>query len=424
MKVFLRILSVLLFNFTLNSLSPIYGQNTTALAADCCGTNVVSAEAMCGADSNFETYNFSEDFDSGGEAGGTGEAINMTNILGLTWEYSGTDPGVAGGGTSHAFNAQTAGTEELTIIFDVDHDNPIFEFGGFESATSLTITDCEGMPVTITKLGGNMDLMAGAYTDGVTLAIQVSGTHSCLKFTTDMSGNFPDAWNIQAKTCVPDVAPPVLPECVTCPTGTSYKLISLQNYDGTSHMGDIELNGVIYGSFEVLDGDTGQPGELDRNVDTKGTQFGGWDTDGGTLLMRLDFCDDLAVEQLDIRNLEVESQVTIGTSLSGSDPIGLTLTTCSDPSGRMTAVGNMVTTGGAGCGANPNGSYTIGSAVSTLYFKYHNPPGGCTGDYVGFRVGTCAPDLANAIPTCPLTLVTVTNDMADVIANGVTAALL
>ena len=200
------------------------------------------------------------------------------------------------------------------------------------------------------------------------------------------------------------------PTCAgtTCPANSTFDYISLDQ-DGTNGagfpMGTVTLDGVKLGTYEFLFSD------LDVSEDGNGTTFGGWDNDGGTMLIRLDFCDPLTIQELDIRNLEVESQVSIGTTISGSGAAavlgGQTLTICDDPSGRM-GVGpapNEVITDGPGCGANPNGTYTVGTnPVTTLYFKYHNPPGGCRGDYIGFRIGVCNETPPMALPTCPLAL--------------------
>ncbi len=223
-----------------------------------------------------------------------------------------------------------------------------------------------------------------------------------------------------------DFCTPV-PPCATCPGGTDYAFIRLTNGTGSGPgaTGDVELDGVVFGSFTVLASD------LDVNEDISGTQFGGFDNDGGTYLLEIEFCEEITVEELYIRNLEVESEVSIGTMASAMDATanlsGLTLTQC-DGSTRMgvdpnPANGemNFVKTDGPGCGANPNGVYTVGgTAVSTLYFKYHNPPGGCSYDYVGFKVGTCVAPDPDVVPSCPLSLVTVTTDPDDVLANGIT----
>jgi|GEM_PF-3507896 len=234
--------------------------------------------------------------------------------------------------------------------------------------------------------------------------------------------------------CIPDECT-VTPTCAStvCEPGTEFEYINLDQ-DGTNAagfpMGNIEMDNIRIGSYEFVFSD------LDINEDGRGTTFGGWDNDGGTMLLRLDFCDELLIQELDIRNLEVGSEVSVGTMASTMDAAsvlsGLTLSTCDDPSGRMSlndGADNLVITDGPGCGANPNATYNVaGGAVSTLWFKYHNPPSDgtfpsrCRGDYVGFKIGACVAPVEDVIPSCPLSLVTITMDPDDVVANGVTNA--
>ncbi|MEM9821306.1 MAG: T9SS type A sorting domain-containing protein [Bacteroidota bacterium] len=217
------------------------------------------------------------------------------------------------------------------------------------------------------------------------------------------------------------------PPCNDCPTGSEYTLINLRNGSDTDgdglDEGQIYIDGVCIGDFDVVFSD------LDVNEDVSGTQFGGFDNDGGVYVLRLDFCDPMSINQLDIRNLEVESQVSVGTTIMGTPAAGmpttlsgLTLTQCAG-SPRMAVndgLPNLVIADGPGCGANPNGSYTLGGAsVSTLYFQYYNPAGGCSYDYVGFKLGTCYIPSPMEIPVCPLEVVRVSCDMNDVIANGI-----
>jgi len=171
-------------------------------------------------------------------------------------------------------------------------------------------------------------------------------------------------------------------------------------------IGVVELNGTKIGTYEFLFSD------LDISTDGNGTTFGGFDNDGGTMLLSMEFCEPLTIGELDVVNLEVESMVSLGTTVSGVGAAavvsGLTLTHC-DGSDRMDADditgGSTITTAGPGCGANPNATYTVApAAVSTLVFKYTNPEGGCSFDYVGFRIGACTQDLGEALPECPLTL--------------------
>ena len=216
------------------------------------------------------------------------------------------------------------------------------------------------------------------------------------------------------------------PPCTACPAGSEYSLISLSggsdnDGDGLDE-GEIFLNGVCIGAFDVVFSD------LDLREDVSGTTFGGADGDGGVYLLELDFCEPQTINQLDIRGLEVMSQVSVGTSFTGTPAAGapatlagLDLTHC-DGSLRMLPEDppvNQVITDGPGCLANPNASYEIGAtSVSTLYFQYHNPPGGCTRDYVGFRLGICYEPPPMATPICPVEVVTVTCDTDQVIADG------
>lgn len=386
----------------------------------------------CAGSDCWDWFNWSTVQDGGGNnIGGDGiaEDTDCGNSIGATVEYTGPDSTPDFTGTLVGANTTDGTTPDVwTFNFDQALTNPVFDVNSLENDTQMCFTDCLGNPLTITILGTSLDPgPSGAHcvTSGTNF-IQVTGTYDCIVVTGTVPDN--DPYTLGVGTCLAFDPPPPTPPCISCPMGTDYELVSLDQ-TGTNPStgfptGNIEINNVCIGSYEFLFSD------LDVNEDGNGTQFGGWDIDGGTMLLQLDFCDPLIIQQLDIRNLEVESEVSVGTTLSGSGATavlgGQTLTVCSDPSGRMGVEANpdngemnFVKTDGPGCSANPNGSYTFGTnPVTTLYFKYHNPPGGCTGDYVGFRLGTCYTPPPMAAPVCPVEIVQVTCDMQDVIANG------
>ncbi len=380
-------------------------------------------------------FSFTELFDNSpgdGSAAATAEACNGTNCISAEIEYSGGEDGVDLVGTLFGNGIDDPGTgpDVFILSFGTDLTDPVVDINSIEGDGLVLIEDMSsGVPTTITtqiQYTGSLIPLGGGWTGSAPNTnrsgeVQIVGTFSSIQITVT-TGPDADAYDIGIGTCISDIPVPPLPACAMCTGSDTYKFIKLTNKSGTGTgaTADIELNDVLIGTATVLFSD------LDINEDLSGTQFGGYDNDGGTYLLELEFCQPINVEELDIRNLEVESQVSVGTATTTMDASavlsGLTLTQCAG-STRM-GVGpavNEVITDGPGCSANPNGTYTIGgAAVSTIYFKYHNPPGGCTGDYVGFRIGTCVPDLAPAIPACPLTLVTVTTDMADVLLNGVT----
>jgi len=418
-----------------------YGQVTGALPTDGSVGTLLSAvsntEAAC-TDGDFDPFNFTEDGDTGGQAFGTGVAQNTAgdpdHFIDLSWEYTGSDMNVAGGGTSIGVGNQDGTTpDNFVFAFDEPLTNPVFAIGGIGQGGVLTFTDCEGgahnvVLVDATQQGGmdELSVASGVVTkvgtgDGSGL-VQIIGVVNCVAIEvvdTDMNAN---PYTIGIGTCVSEMVPDPLPACADC-NADRFQYISMKNKvgSGTGATADIFLDGVKVGDANVLFSD------LDINEDLSGTQFGGFDNDGGAYVLELTFCEPISIEELDIRNLEVESEVSIGTTITGTGATatlgGLALTQCSGSS-RMSlndGAPNLIITDGPGCGANPNATYTVDvGMVSTLYFKYVNPAGGCSFDYVGFKIGTCVPEpAAPAIPECPLTLVTVTTD-SDV-AEGTTA---
>ena len=204
------------------------------------------------------------------------------------------------------------------------------------------------------------------------------------------------------------------PPCTDCPANTTYNYINLSGYDNATGMGDVRVDGVVVGRSELIFSD------LDVSTDFSGTRFGAFDNDGGTFLMKLDFCQPMAINDLDILGLETESQTWIGMSLNGTGqagiPTGLTIQKCAGDSDMTLAGGNMVTNNHPSCRNQGDASFNVNQTVSTLYFRYHNPVGGCTYDKATFRLGVCTPDLGEVVPECQLTLV----DEVVTLANGTT----
>ncbi|NNE15879.1 MAG: hypothetical protein HKN51_12925, partial [Saprospiraceae bacterium] len=411
MNIFTRIFIFVLFStvsFSLNA-------QVTPPGAD--------SDAECGADC-WDLFQFTPFMDAGGNViGGEGLASdnNCNTTIDAFVEYDGMDSnGPDFSGTSVGANNQGISTDTWTFSYGTALTNPVFDFGGLRTNTNVLIKDCDGnelMGTCIASCGTSLTYVPGVgYSGDPSYKIQLTGTYDCINiFVEILTSN--DAYTISSGTCLgADPFPP----CVTCAPNNDFKYISLKNKmgSGTGATADVELDNILVGSAEVLFSD------LDINEDLAGTTFGGFDNDGGTYLLKLTFCEPISVQQFDIINLEVESEVSIGTAISGSGASavlsGLALTQCAG-SNRM-QVGpapNEVITDGPGCSSNPNGSYTLdNSMVSELYFKYHNPPGGCSYDYVGFKIGSCVPDINTpVVPQCPLTLVTFTNDIDAYIAN-------
>ena len=364
-------------------------------------------------DGEFDFFSFTEIFDDGGVAGSEGEAANGPNTIGATVEYNGSDQNFDGTGILVGASNQSAPVDEYFFSFDVALDNPVFDLNALRTTTEVCFTTLAGAPIAVQVTAGNLTATGNCVSGAAGGTVQVMGSYAAIQVTVTIA-TLPDTYSIGVGTCIPDTPAPVLPECTTCDPSEEFGLVSFSDFDATTQTGIARLNGAEVGTLTVL------VDEVAINVDTRGSQFGAFDNDGGTALLRVDFCDPIPVTEINVRGLEVESEVTIGTTATTTDANavlgGLNLTTCSDPSGRMMAMANpagngftnFIKTAGPGCGANPNGSYTIGQEVSTLFFKYQNPVGGCRYDYVGFRIGACTTPLDPIVPVCPIELVEVT----------------
>ncbi len=367
-------------------------------------------DAECGADC-WDLFSWSQVQDGSGNnipdfSEGLASDANCNTTIAGSAEYTGADSnGPDLTGTAMGANNQGISTDMWVIGFGTPLTSPVIEFSGLRTNTEVLITDCDGNEITATCIascGGSLSFTSGVgWTGDAAYSLQLSGTYDCINIAVKVNTSN-DAYTFRIGTCLgADPFPP----CTACGTNEDFEYINLTNKSGsgTGATADVELDGTVYGSAEVLFSD------LDINEDLSGTTFGGFDNDGGTLLLKLNFSNPLSIQQLNIQNLEVESQVSVGTTISGSGASailgGQILTVCSNLSGRM-GVGptpNEVITDGPGCSANPNGSYTVSTnPVSTLYFKYHNPPGACSFDYFGFQLGSCVSDCsvtASATPT-------------------------
>ena len=363
-------------------------------------------------DGQFDFFSFTELFDENGMAASSGEAANGANTIGANVEYNGSDQNFDGTGTLISSSNQSTPVDEYAFSFDVALDNPVFDLNALRPTTEVCYTTLDGTPIPIQVTAGNLTATANCVSGAAGGTVQIMGTYSAIMVTVTIA-TLPDTYSMGVGTCIPDTPAPVLPECTTCDPSEEFGLVSFSDFDMATQTGIARLNGAEVGTITVLLDDVA------INVDTRGSQIGAFDTDGGTALMRVDFCDPIPVTEINVRGLEVESEVSIGTTATTNDATavlgGLNLTTCSDPSGRMMAMANpagngftnFIKTAGPGCGANPNGSYTIGQEVSTLFFKYQNPTGGCRFDYVGFRIGACTTPLDPVVPVCPIELVEV-----------------
>ena len=384
-----------------------------------------NTDAECGGDC-YDLFSWSPVQDGSGNnipnfSEGVASDANCNTTITASAEYTGADSnGPDLTGTSIGANFQGASTDNWLLGFGEPITGLVLNFSALRTDSEVLIRDCDGNEISatcISSCGTNLIFTTGiGWTGDVSYSLQLSGTYDCL--TIDVTTTQNDAYSFSAGTCLS--ANP-LPPCTSCGPNEDFKYINLTNKagSGTGATADVELDGVLVGSAEVLFSD------LDINEDLSGTTFGGFDNDGGTYLLKISLCEPIAIQQLEIKNLEVESQVSIGTTISGSGASavlgGLSLSQCAG-SNRMSlndGAPNLVITDGPGCSANPNGSYTVGGMMTDcLYFKYHNPPQGCSYDYVGFRIGACVPDGTDMIPVCPLSYQEYATDIEDYVTNG------
>jgi|GEM_PF-4961562 len=312
----------------------------------------------------------------------------------------------------------------LTAALTVDElTNPVIavsglqNFAGTDNDTKVLFTDCDGVEITGTCIAGCGTQLVNTpgmgWSGDPAFSIQLSGTFDCINVTFDVPDGDDDSYTFNVGTCLgADLPPP----CVECPADNAYRYISLNNATGkvVGSTADVNLNGVLYGTATILETSV-------TNPDISGVTFGGYDNDGGTLLLQVELCEAIEVQQLDVIGLETESQIWIGNSLSGNTPEGITLEACGGTKATMLPTGSMVTNTSSSCANQGNGKYTVTGGLTTdiLYFRYTNPAGGCSTDKLTFRVATCVPDVTEAIPECPLTVVTLVEDEA-----GYEAALL
>jgi len=432
-----RLVSILVFLFFSQIL---VSQLAPVIPAGSVGNSLANSEIICPTGSDVESFGFSQDGTSPFTGPpstffGEGTAMNMTNTLSLEWEYEESGGGsiISTGGSSIRTNTAQNGTGTVTISFDQAMTNPIISFDGLQDNSTIAFFDCSGTalaPVLIATSGTSHTLVGNLLTStaGGTSAsadLQFPGAVSCFYYEITAGsgiGTLGEGVTLQIRTCVPETP---LPECATCGPNTSFEYLRLANASGsgTGSTADVMLNGILYGDAEVLFSD------LDINEDLSGATFGAFDNDGGTFLLQVNLCAPLPIDQLDILGLETESQVWVGTGLSGTGsagiPTGLTLTQCGG-SPNLTVSGNMVeNTITSTCRNQANGNFTVSAAsVSTLYFRYRNPTAtsmGCTFDKATFRIGSCVPDMPDVIPACPLTEVTITADpdgFAAAVAGG------
>ena len=378
-----------------------------------------NSDAECGGDC-FDLFNWGPVQDgSGTNVPNYGEGISQeapcNTIIESTVEYEGNDPnGIDLTGIFLGANLQgtTPWTDTWSLGFDTPLTNPVIDINNLFADSEVCITDCNGAPISLTDISTGTVYASGCFMGND--EVQLSGTFDCFILTVSNDRN--DAYTFSVGTCL-GLDP--LPPCVECGPDESFKYLTLANAtgSGTGATADVNLNGVLYGSAEVLFSD------LDINEDLTGSKFGAFDSDGGVFLLKIDLCEAITVQQVDILGLETESQTWVGDALSGSGmtgiPTGFTLTQCGGPA-TMSPTGNMVTNTAASCLNQGSGKYTVGGATtSTLYFRYTNPTGGCSFDKATFRIGACVADPVDAIPVCPVSALTLTND-----PDGYAAAIL
>ena len=377
----------------------------------------------CGEDC-FDFFNFAPLTDGAGNtipnvAEGVAEDNNCNTIIDGAIEYSGADTSPDLTGSQIGANNQGTSTDNWTVTFGAELTNPIIQFSALRTQTEILITDCSGNPITATcvaSCGANLTFTPGVGWSGdAAYTLQLSGAFDCVQISADIENS--DTYSFSVGTCL-SAAP--IPPCTDCGPNERLRYLTLTNQtgSGTGATADVNLNGVLYGTAEVLFSD------LSINEDLSGSAFGAFAQDDESFILRVDLCEAITVQQIDILGLETESQVWVGNTLTGTGasaiPGGITLMQCG---GRVTMAptGNMVTNISSSCANQGNGNYTVtgGLTTNTLFFRYTNPAGGCSFDKATFRIGACVSDVAEVIPTCPLTEVTLTDD-----PEGYAAAIL
>ena len=380
-----------------------------------------NSDAECGPDC-WDLFTWSPVEDGTGTdipnyAEGVAQDANCFTTISGSVEYIGNDPnGIDDTGTLIGANQQGTSpwTDEWTFSFSDALTNPVYNFNALFSDSQVCLTDCNGAPITVTEIGNGTSYPSGCFMGNAN--VQLIGTFDCVIVTIENDKN--DAYTIGVGTCLSANIPP---PCTTCAVGTDYEYLSLTNATGTGTgaTADVEIDGVLYGSATVVYSD------LSINEDLSGTSFGAFangNTTDETMILSVELCEPITIQQVDVLGLETESQVWVGSSLSGTGPTamptGMTLTQCGG-SVNMMSTGNMITNTAASCANQGNGNYTVGGVtVSTLYFRYTNPIGGCVFDKATFRIGLCVPDGSDAIPVCPLTYLTYATDIDDYVTNG------
>ena len=175
----------------------------------------------------------------------------------------------------------------------------------------VSFTDCAGNPIAIVDLDAQTTNTAGQAVDRGNF--QLLGTFDCVIVTAVSNNPNGDTHSFRVRTCLN--ADP-LPPCVECAADDQFRFISLANRDGsgTGATADVFLGGVLYGFATVIESN------LTISEDLSGTAFGAFANgrdEEETLVLEIELCQAIAIQQLDILGLETESQAWIGTSLGG-----------------------------------------------------------------------------------------------------------
>ncbi len=406
----MRIIYFLFLSFSLCLFSSTLYSQVTPIGGACTGSDCLD---------QFNWTSFDDGMGNIIGAEGIAQSGSCGTTIDASVEYEGPDATPTYGSTVVGSNMQgdpPGNPDKWTFSFGTPLTNPIIDFNGVKSAAEVCITDCNGMPLTVTALSGTLVAGSGpgCYTSVQGARVQIDGATpvTCIIVTLQNNNNANDAYTFGIETCL-DANPP--PPCTACPANFHQEFITLKNYDNMTMMGDVELDGLKIGTSQLISSTI-------TNPDFVGPNFGGYDQDGGTLLFRLDFCEPFTMNEIQMKGLETDSEASIGTSESGGVLSGINLTACGSTGPTMMPMGGLVENTSTSCSNQGNGQYLPNvTTVSTLFFKYFNPPGNCVVDKMTFKIAACVPDAAAAmaIPECPLTLVTLTTNEADVIANGV-----
>jgi len=208
------------------------------------------SDSECGADC-YDLFSWTPFEDAAGNVvSGEGEAADAgcNTIISGEVEYVGTDatgPDYSGTGVGANQQGSTPWTDDWTFTFGADLTNPVINLSGLFGNSVVNFFDCNGSPISMVT-----DISSGNPYDGMgNDEVQLIGTFNCFNITVSNDQN--DSYTISVGTCL-SAAP--IPPCTTCGDSEDYEYLTLANAtgDGTGATADVLLDGVLYGTAEVL----------------------------------------------------------------------------------------------------------------------------------------------------------------------------